>query len=127
MWALGRRTLDLLYPPRCPGCDTRVEHLGFCPPRVVETAPVRSPMCPACGIPFAGPFGNDHLCGRCLTRRPRFDRARACAVYRGTGDTGSTLAVALHRYKYNRDVTLAPVLGKLLAERCPLPCEYDLG
>ncbi len=125
MWALGQRVLDLLYPPRCPGCETRGEGVGFCPRCAAEAPPVRSPMCSACGVPFAG-AGADHLCSRCLTRRPQFDMARSCAVYRSTGDTGSTLAAALHRYKYHRDVTLAPVLGDLLAERCPLPPQYDL-
>jgi ComF family protein len=32
----------------------------------------------------------------------------------------------LQRFKYGRDVTLAPVLGALLVERCPLPVDHDL-
>jgi ComF family protein len=36
------------------------------------------------------------------------------------------LATALHRYKYGRDVTLAPILARLLTRGCPHRPEYDL-
>jgi ComF family protein len=37
------------------------------------------------------------------------------------------LACALRRYKYDRDVGLAPLLGRLLAYHCPLPLQHDIA
>ena len=75
-------------------------------------------MCSVCGDPFPG-AGPDHLCNRCLTRRPSFGVARACATYvSGDGDAGP-LARALQRYKYVPDLSLAPVLARLMRQRAP--------
>lgn len=92
----------------------------------------QSPLCTICGAPFDTRGGTDHPCSRCLRRPPRFSRARACAIY-AAGDPGSDsprtdpLKVVLQRYKYNRDVSLAPVLGALLQQRAPLAAAaYDV-
>jgi len=82
-------------------------------------------MCPHCGLPFAG-VGIDHLCDRCRRRPPRFDQARACALYDTGPETPSPLAAVVHQFKYNRDVTLAPLLADLLAARCPYGNHYDV-
>jgi len=47
-------------------------------------------------------------------------------VYRRSTETQSPLAVALHRYKYARDVTFGRWLGELLADRCPLTIDHDV-
>jgi ComF family protein len=70
--------------------------------------------------------GTDHLCGRCLRKRPTYRRARACSLYSISQSEPSPLASALHRYKYGRDVTLAPMLAHLVRQRCPHGPEYDL-
>jgi len=85
--------------------------------------PVRSPLCPVCGDAFAG-GGPDHRCTRCLQRARYFARARACALYRS--DLRSPLVATLHRFKYGRDVTLAPLLGAYLDEHCPLAIDHDV-
>jgi ComF family protein len=41
-------------------------------------------------------------------------------------DERSPLIEALHHFKYGRDITLAPVLGAFLADRCPLRVDHDL-
>ena len=95
------------------------------------------PLCTICGAPFHTRGGADHPCGRCLSRTPRFGRARASAIY-DAGNTASRnaatnnagadpLKAVLQRYKYNRDVGLAPALGALLAQRAPLSAAtYDV-
>jgi ComF family protein len=47
-------------------------------------------------------------------------------MYGGRSTAPSALGLAVHRYKYAGDVTLAPVLGRLMAERCPLTIDHDL-
>ncbi len=117
--------LDFLFPPRCIGCGACTEHPSFCPACTVAIPLPASPLCSVCGLPFRGP-GDDHRCGACLRRAPRFDRARACAVYRRSTETQSPLAIALHRYKYARDVTFGRWLGELLADRCPFTIDHDV-
>jgi ComF family protein len=77
-------------------------------------------------MPFAG-VALPHPCPICRGRRRRFDRARACALYeRGPAHDAGPLARVLHEYKYQRDVTLAPLLAELLIARCPLTIDHDV-
>jgi len=115
--------LDFLFPPRCPACARRNERVALCGACDAAVAPAESPLCSICGESFAG-SGPDHRCSRCFARAPHFARARACAVYHR--DRRSPLIEVLHRCKYGRDVTLAPVLGGYLADHCPLPVDHDL-
>jgi ComF family protein len=115
--------LDFVFPPRCPACAERTKHVALCDTCAAAIAPARSPLCPSCGESFPG-SGPDHCCSRCLRRSPHFARARACALY--CHDRHSPLIDVLHRFKYGRDVTLAPVLGAFLADHCPLPDDHDL-
>jgi ComF family protein len=115
--------LDLVFPPHCPACAKHVERVALCAECRAAIAPARSPLCPVCGDCYPG-SGPDHRCGRCLTRAPHYDRARACALY--NSERKSPLIDALHRFKYGRDVTLAPILGGYLADQCPLPIDHDL-
>lgn len=83
-------------------------------------------MCRVCGEPYRG-AGRDHDCPICRRRRRRFDRARACLLYeRGPASNDSPLVRVLHDYKYQRDVTLAPLLADLLIDRAPLPVDHDV-
>jgi ComF family protein len=70
---------------------------------------VQSPICPACGLMFAGRYGEDHLCGRCLQRQFTFGRARAVGVYE------HALLQLIHQLKYRRRMELALPLSRLLA------------
>ena len=124
MLASAGKVVDLLFPPSCPGCDHETRGASLCHACLEEIARPSSPLCPVCGIPFSG-RGPDHPCDRCRKRRPRFERAGAAATYDAEQSSGR-LASALFRYKYGREVVLARPLGELLAERCPLPPQYDV-
>lgn len=58
--------------------------------------------------------GGDHLCQRCIERKPPFARVRSCAVYSRV-EADAPLARAIHRLKYGRDVSYAPPLARMLA------------
>lgn len=115
--------LDFLFPPRCPACAIRTARIALCERCAVAIAAPRSPLCPRCGESFSG-SGPDHPCGRGLQRPPHFERARACALYRN-GEPNPLIEI-LHRFKYGRDVTLAPVLGAFFTEHCPVPDDHDV-
>jgi ComF family protein len=125
MRGAARWALDLLYPPRCPGCHGAKGRGAFCRCCRERVEAPSSPLCPLCGIPFRTPLGADHPCARCLARPPVFASARACALYVTAEAEDNPLAAVLHRYKYGRDVTLAGVLADLLQSRCPREADYD--
>jgi len=110
--------LDLIYPPRCAGCQTFLwgeepgkdfRHLPFCCACLEGFVEIRSPICPACGRPHASGAQNDRWCEDCLGKRPRYDSARAPYLYEGG------IMTAIHAFKYEGKSHLANPLGTLLA------------
>lgn len=84
-------------------------------------------MCTTCGTPFLTQDGVDHPCAACLLKAPKFRRARAIATYDAADSRDNPLKAVLQRYKYSRDVSLAPALANLLSHRLPLSLDdYDL-
>jgi ComF family protein len=120
--------LAALYPHRCPGCNTIVEeHERFCPPCWTHVQPITPPLCSCCGTPFITEEGPDHLCGLCLQEPPPFRRARAWAYYQYGRTTLQPLSTAIHRFKYNRDLSIGTTLSQLAAVCCPVAEEkYDV-
>jgi ComF family protein len=124
---LWEALLNLLYPPTCSGCGQPAEHPQFCRCCRRRIATPTSPLCPLCGVPFHTRVGSDHPCGRCLQQRPRFGRARACAIYDAADGNDHPLKAVLQQYKYNHDVWLAHPLSALLIERTPFRVgSYDV-
>jgi ComF family protein len=109
---LFRAFLDILFPPLCHVCRTHVpgdEEIHICAACREKIAPIASPFCPVCGVPFATEDGIDHPCGPCLTDRPPFARARSATVFQGA------VQELVHRFKYGRKMHLARPLGLLTA------------
>lgn len=105
--------LDILFPPLCHLCRTFVpgrEEIYLCPGCREKIAPILSPLCPVCGLPFATENGIDHPCGPCITSRRPFAGARAAARFEGP------VQELIHRFKYGNKVHLALPLGLLTAQ-----------
>jgi ComF family protein len=112
-WA--NAALDLLFPPLCPLCQERLgegrrdplcggcwEHLDLITP----------PYCRICGRPFGAfePSSEEGgRCEECLRRRPRFEYARAAALYK------ETVREAIHAFKFHGKRAIAKPLGDLMA------------
>lgn len=76
--------LDVLLPPRCPGCRATVGTAdSFCVACWAKLRFITTPQCAACGLPFEIDAGSDIRCGECLAHPPRFATARAAMVYDG--------------------------------------------
>lgn len=86
---------QLLAPYLCSSC-------------ISDFLAIVSPLCPGCGIMFAGRSGGDHLCGDCIKRQNKFTRTRSTGVYNGS------LLSLVHRFKYHGRSELARPLGELL-------------
>ncbi|MGQ9490599.1 MAG: ComF family protein [Anaerolineae bacterium] len=110
----SRVLLDVLYPPRCPGCG----RLGmlFCPACLARIEPMPAPACPRCGRP--GP--DDKLCPDCLATPSPLDAIVSAAVF------APPLRNAIHQLKYENNRSLAEPLAALMAtawSRVPSPVD----
>ncbi len=114
--------LDFTFPPICPGCNRRAQEPDFCGPCSAEIATVPAANCPRCAQPFRS--GPDHLCARCNRNPPNFGTLRPCSIYsRHNHDT--PLARTIHGLKYNRDVSLAWPLARLIERSFPTGQTFD--
>jgi ComF family protein len=98
--------VDLLFPPRCAGCQTPGARL--CAACRAAIVPLDLNQCNQCGYPLEGA----RQCLVCLSgKRPLAPLAglRSLAFFEGA------LQQALHQLKYKRDIILADTLGALLA------------
>jgi len=79
---IGRKALDLLYPPLCIGCRAQVAEPGsLCAACWGDIDFLDGPACRCCGLPFDLDPGSDAVCAACLADPPSFDRARAVMRY----------------------------------------------
>jgi ComF family protein len=95
----GTALLDLVYPPRCPGCRS----LGtvLCASCQARMEPPPTPACIRCGHPAS----TESLCPTCRAVPSHLDRIAASAIF------ASPLREAIHELKYNNGRSLAHPLG----------------
>ncbi len=131
--AAGQRLLDLVFPPRCPGCG----RLGilFCDSCQAQIEPIILPVCRRCGRPTSedvtglsaksfraespGPLGaagaggagfGDVLCAACQATPSNLDGIRAVGIF------AHPLREAIHALKYENCRGLAAPLGARMAD-----------
>ncbi len=106
-----RRTLDLVFPPRCVGCRS---FGSFLCPRCLATMPrAQPPRCPLCWMPVLSPAegpGAGGVCRRCRGQPFAFEAARCPFVYDGAARE------AVHALKYQGVSTVAEVMARPMAE-----------
>lgn len=121
-----RGLLDAIFPACCEVCGAGlpVDRRGcLCAACLAAMPPPPPPLCERCGVPL-GTARSARRCSSCLHRPPRFECARAAALYRPAGaglNARSPLATAVQRLKYDGRWPVADTLGALLAERYPFP------
>lgn len=107
--------VDLVYPPRCPGCGEGVgEHGGLCGECWAGLAIPTEPQCRSCQRPF-GQNAPDALsiCAPCLATPPAHDGIAAGTLYT---DVSRKLVLSL---KHGRRIGLASLMARLMAARVP--------
>jgi ComF family protein len=113
--------IDWLYPPRCRACGGRIhgrDGAYFCADCWKSIQLVSHPLCNLCGRPYPDASGDDHTCGVCIERPPRFAAARAWACYPREEQEAHPLRQVVQKYKYGRKVSLGKPLGRLMARGC---------
>jgi ComF family protein len=114
--------LDAILPPLCLACREIVATPGaLCPECWRGLSFIASPHCARCGVPFADDRGSQTHCIDCLTRPPRFRRARAAIVY----DNRSRRLVL--PFKHGDRTDMAPACAAWMARAgAELVAEADL-
>jgi ComF family protein len=106
-----RRTLDLVFPPRCVGCRSFGSFL--CSRCLATMRRAQPPRCPVCWMPVLSPAegsGDGGVCGRCRGRPFAFEAARCPFVYDGAARE------AVHALKYQGLSAVAQVMARAMAE-----------
>ena len=104
--------LDILFPPLCHCCKGFIPDAGelhLCPACLAGTPVIASPLCTACGLPFATERGIEHSCSGCHEDPPPFAAARAAVEFDGRE--------LIHRFKYGKKVQHSRPLGLLAARQ----------
>ncbi|KAF0179149.1 MAG: phosphoribosyltransferase [Nitrospirae bacterium] len=107
--------LGLLFPQRCPLCDTQAHSSRAVPICESCWATIRhytGPACSLCGLPAVS--HHTERCQECVSNPPAFVFARCYGIYEGV------LKEAIHFLKFNGMRRLAKPLAALLCE-LPLP------
>ena len=112
---LRRATLDMLLPPVCLGCRTRImDHDALCPSCWRQINFVRPPLCDRLGLPLAIDTGLDSgaptLSAAAIADPPDYDRARAVANFDGL------MRVLIHGFKFHDTHNARRLFGRWLAE-----------
>ena len=97
--------LDLLFPPRCVGCQ-QSGHL-LCPTCLHSMQPLLPPFCGHCGLPLTP---TTQSCLSCRQHRLQLHGLRCVHLYQGA------LTRAIRALKYTGEPRLAEPLGLLLAQ-----------
>ena len=101
---------DLLLPPVCIGCRTRIVGHGLlcgdCWARIDFIAP---PICARLGVPLPYDTGEPCLSAAAIADPPVYDRARAAARY------SSTMRDLIQSFKYGDRHEGLPLFGRWLA------------
>ncbi len=102
--------LDLLYPPACAVCQEILTHgRSLCSACAADLPQLVQPFCQSCGEMFQGEIDDHFTCPNCHRLKFAFEFARPA-----TPRDERTLEM-IHRLKYNRELHLAPELGRLAA------------
>ena len=100
--------LNLLYPDRCPLCDTArpVKETGVCPECVKKLITVKGPVCEKCGRPVEK---EGMVCDECIAEDFSFDGGKSVYTY-------SSVSESIYRLKYMNRAAYAKTYGKLMAK-----------
>jgi ComF family protein len=108
---LGRAALDVVLPPLCLGCTTRImTHDALCPACWRQIDFVRPPLCDRLGLPLPYDTGGPMLSAAAVADPPDFDRARAVACFDGP------MRKLVHAFKFHDSHNARRLFGRWLAE-----------
>lgn len=116
---VSRRVLDLLLPPSCPVCFTRIGEVGhFCGECWAGLEQIADPRCNTCGLPFVLD-GDGPKCAACLAYQPVFRHVFAPVLYDGVGRQ------AVLALKHGRRFLAVQAMARFMINAIPDHQQYD--
>ena len=104
-----RAAVDVVLPPRCPGCGEIVDGDDrFCVTCFSQLQGLGPPQCACCGLPLPHDGDAAALCGACLAEPPPFAHARAPFA---SGGPARQLVLSL---KHGRRLHLARMMARAM-------------
>lgn len=100
---------DWIYPPTCILCGADGHQGRDLCRGCLEELPLNQTSCSICALPLTE-SAHDRICGRCLKKRPLFDRCYAAYHYASPADE------LIHGLKFHQRLNHARLLGALLAD-----------
>ena len=74
--------IDFIVPPRCLMCQSMIVTPGhLCAACWSNLSFISRPYCEQCGFPFDYTIQEDMRCGSCITKPPKYRKARSVLVY----------------------------------------------
>ncbi len=104
-------TLDIVFPPLCLGCQTRLfDHDALCPACWRQIDFIRPPLCDRLGIPMPYDIGTPMISAAAAANPPPYNRARAVARYDGL------VRKLIHDFKFRDTHDARRLFGRWLVE-----------
>ena len=100
--------LKILYPDRCPLCDTArsLKETGICPECEKKLIVIKEPVCIVCGRPLSK---ENSVCPDCKISPRYFDGGKSVFAY-------SSLNDSIYKFKYMNRAAYAKCYGKLMVK-----------
>lgn len=111
--ALFNDVSDVIYPPKCLGCDEILRPQSekyFCVPCSEKIKFISGNLCPVCGTTFPDSPAESHLCGNCIESPPYFSCARAAVSFE------TIILDTIHQFKYGNNLSVGTLLASLMAD-----------
>ena len=104
LYRLGWQGIDLLFPPRCGGCDKA--GLRWCDECKTSLVKIEDVSCDVCGLPQT----QTGVCQKCFEKPPAYKQLRSWVSFDGA------IRKSLHSMKYRRNIGMGE---ELAAEMIP--------
>jgi ComF family protein len=120
--SVGASLLEGVFPNFCALCGLRSHRWVPLCLECEQELPENHCACTRCAIPLPprADSNTPQCCGHCLANPPPFDRVIAPWLY------GEYFAHLLHRWKYQREVRMTPLLAALWKQRTAINTPIDL-
>ena len=107
---LAASVVDLVYPPRCPACNTETAETGnLCGSCRADTPFIFGLACDHCGLPLPGDEDGPELCDDCLSIARPWRKGTAALCYAGKARS------LILSFKHGDRTELAPLFASWMA------------
>lgn len=109
---LIQKAINYVFPFRCSACSNLTDSSdGICGSCWPKFNFITKPYCDICCEKFQVNLGEDAICGRCISHKPKVDTMRSLLEF--APDTKKLI----HKFKYNDKTSLGKFFAKLLYNR----------